>query len=476
MNYNVVILEMLTALLGIIMLVAGLVIQKEPKKIIGYIGVAALLSILCISFFIDTNKSVSLLEGLYVSDALAVYFKQIFLIASILVMTMSIGYNNRIHEAKDEFLALLVFALLGMMVLVSANDFITLYIGLELMTITFVILIAYEKKSVKSSEAGLKYILLSAMSSGVLLYGMSIIYGISGSIEFSGIINYFKDHLNNPIIVLGTVFMIIGFSFKVSLVPFHMWSPDVYEGAPIPITAFLAIGSKAAGFAVLIRILFQLLSENHQPIAPIIMALAILTMLIGNMIAIPQTNIKRLLAYSSIAHAGYILLGIVAFTQIGVSAMLYYLLLYIFANTGAFSAIVTISNETGSDTIESLTGLWKRSPLSAWTLLISMLSLAGIPPAAGFVGKFLLFMEIIKQGYLPLAFLAVGLGVVSIYYYVKVIKTMLKGEPKSGKETSSSVPASLKMVMIVSLAMTLVMGIFPSPFINWTDHIAALFI
>lgn len=473
MNYSVMILEILTALLGVVMLIAGLVIPKEPNKTVGYLGIAGLIGILGISFFIDVNKSNSFINGLYVTDALAVYFKQAFLAASILVLTMSVGYKKRIHEAKGEFLALLVFALLGMMVMASANDFITLYIGLELMTITLVILTAYEKKSVKSSEAGLKYILLSAMSSGILLYGMSLLYGISGSIVFSDILDYLKNGIT-PITVLAAVFVIAGFGFKISMVPFHMWSPDVYEGAPTPITAFLAIGSKAAGFAALIRILFQVLPEAHQAIAPIIIALTALTMFIGNLIAIPQTNIKRLLAYSSIAHAGYILLGIVAFTKVGVSAMLYYLLLYIFANTGAFSAIIAVSNETGSDTIESLTGLWKRSPLSAWTLLISLLSLAGIPPAAGFVGKFYLFTEIIKQGYLALAFLAVGLGVVSIYYYVKVIRTMLKGTPKVAEE-AASVPLSLRAVMIVSLAMTLVMGVFPGPFISWTNQVASLF-
>lgn len=473
MNYHVIVIEALTILLALCLLVAGLVFKQEKKKGIGYISVFSLIVILIVSFFIDGKKISSFSNGFYVLDSFSLYFKQIFLMGSILVMLMSINYTKRLESYRSEFFSLGIFALAGMMIMVSANDLIALYMGLELMTISFAVLTAYETTNLKSSEAGMKYILLSAMSSGLLLYGMSILYGMSGSPQFSSIIDYFEKGVKEPIVILAVVFVIVGLGFKISMVPFHMWTPDVYEGAPTPITAFFTIGSKVAGFAVLIRMLLMVMKTEQDLIVPLIVILAALTMIVGNLIAIPQKNIKRMLAYSSIAHAGYILIGIIAFSKVGVGAMLYYILLYVFANAGAFTAVIAFSNQSGNNEINSLSGMWKKSPLIAGVFLLNLLSLAGIPPMAGFIGKFYLFTAVIQEGYLWLAFLAIIMSLVSVYYYIVVIRVILTGEVK--EETPIRVPFSLKTVMIVSSIATIILGIYPGPITNWTFEVASMF-
>jgi NADH-quinone oxidoreductase subunit N len=474
MNYNAIMLEILVAILGVALLAVSLILPKGKKGIVGYLSAAALLCILVFSFMNNGSESVSFIKGLYVSDNISTYFKQIFIIAAMLVTLMSVSYVKNLTDSKSEFFVIMIFALLGMMVMASANDLITLYIGLELMSISFIILTAYDKKSIKSTEAGTKYVLLNAMSTAILLYGASLLYGVSGSPAFSDIIAYMKTGSSQPVVILGSILLIAGFGFKISAVPFHMWSPDIYEGAPTPITAFLAAGSKVAAFAVLIKLFMQLMQYSYSTMVVLVIALSVLSIIIGNIIAIPQTNLKRMLAYSSIAHAGYILIGLVSYTKGGISAMLYYLLLYIFANIGAFASITALSNQTGKDDIKDFSGMWKRSPFLSATLLISLLCLAGIPPTAGFLGKFFLFSEVIKQGYLWLAFLAMGMSVVSMYYYSIVIRVMLMNDPED--VTPIKIHGSLKAVMIISIVMILVMGLFPGPIANWTSAVANTFI
>ena len=474
MNLNSVIVEILVAALGLLVLVMSLVLPRAKKALIGYFSAFALLCILVFTFVYNSGESISFFKGLYVSDNISTYFKQIFLISAAMVSLMSISYVKKLTDSRSEFFVIMIFATLGMMVMASANDLITLYIGLELMSISFIILTAYEKKSIKSTEAGTKYVLLSAMSTAILLYGMSLLYGLSGSVNFPDIISFLESGSNPSMVVLGSVLVIAGFGFKISAAPFHMWSPDIYEGAPTPVTAFLAGGSKVAGFAVLIKILMQVMQSNQSMVVVLVITLSILSMVIGNIIAIPQTNLKRMLAYSGVAHAGYMLIGIVSYTTAGISAMLYYILLYIFANIGAFASITAFSNQTGKDDIQDFSGMWKRSPLLTAVLLTSLLSLAGIPPAAGFIGKFYLFTAAAEQGYLWIAFVAMGMSVVSIYYYIVVIRVMLMGE---ASDTSKiKIPASLKLVMIVSVIMILVMGLYPGPITNWTTLVGNTFI
>ncbi|KPU46093.1 NADH-quinone oxidoreductase subunit N [Oxobacter pfennigii] len=472
MNFSSVLLEIGVAALGLLILVIGPMFAQEKKGYLGYFSAFILLCILILSFVFKSNMSASFYEGIYVNDSMSLYFKQVFIIGAIMVTLMSVNYIKGLTDSRSEFFAIILFAALGMMCVSSSGDLITLYVSMELMSISFIILTSYEKKNIKSSEAGMKYVLLNAISSAVLLYGMSFFYGIYGSVDFKELISTLNNG-NEPLILLASILMLAGFAFKISAVPFHMWSPDVYEGAPSPVTAFLAVGSKAAAFSALIRIMTQVLNPAFNKISVLIIGLAVLSMIVGNLTAIPQKNIKRMLAYSGISHAGYILLGLIAHTEFGISAMLYYLMLYMFANVGAFASITAFINSTGREDIQDLSGMWKRSPFLSSVLLISLLSLAGIPPAAGFIGKFYLFSEVVKQGYIWLAFLAMAMSVVSIYYYITVIKTMIMGEPEGDERIN--IPPSLKIVMAVSLFMILAMGIYPGPITDWTLTVAALF-
>lgn len=470
MNYNVVLLEIFTALIGAVVLVLGLILPKERKGSIGYISAFLLLCLLVFSFLNTSGVDTSFAKGLYESNSISIYFKQIFIMSAILVTLMSISYVKKLNEGGSEFFTLIIFALVGMMVMVSSNDLITLYIGIEIMSLSFIVLTAIDKTNIKSTVAGTKYILLSGINSAVLLYGMSFLYGISGSVAFADILNSIKTGNNQSIVILGSILFIAGVGFKVSAVPFHMWSPDVYEGAPTPVTAFLAAGSKVAAFAVFIKLCIEIIEPSFAAVSSLIIALSVLSMVIGNLLALPQKNIKRMLAYSSIAHAGYLMLGIVSHTAQGVSAMMYYLLLYIFGNMGAFAAITAFSNQSGKEEIQDFSGMWKRSPFLAATLIVSLLSFAGIPPMAGFIGKFYIFSEVAKQGYLWLVFIAMAMSVVSVYYYVSVIKVMVLGQ---GDAEPIKISGSLKLVMAVCIIMVLVMGLIPGPITNWTSAAVA---
>lgn len=466
-------LEIIVAVLGVVLLVLGLLLPENEKRYIGYLGVLGLMLALAVSFTISPNPVILIFSGTYILDSYSLYLKQMFLISGILVTLMSLSYIKK-FENRAEFFALTVFAILGMMVMSSANDLITLYIGLELMTITFVILTSFNTSSLKATESGMKYIVLSAMSSAILLYGMSLIYGITGSTLFTDIITFIYYQQISPLTTLAIVAVIAGLGFKVSMVPFHMWSPDIYEGAPTPVTAFLAIGSKVAGFAALFRIFFQAIPSSFVYFVLVIVVLSALTIIIGNLIAIPQENVKRLLAYSSIAHAGYILLGLVSFSPSGLGAAFYYILVYIFANAGVFAVIIAVSSQKDRDLISDYSGMWKRSPFTSTILLISLVSLAGIPPAAGFIGKFYLFTSLIKYGYTWLAVLALGMSVVSVYYYMSFAKIVVVKAAESSEPIKTSF--SLKLVMLVSTAGTLILGIYPGPLLAWSTHVAEQFL
>lgn len=472
MNLEVLNVEIITAVLGLLVFVLGLIAPASQRKGIGYFATLGLVMTLGVAFF-TFNVQGTAFSGMYIVDAFSNFLKITFLIAAILVTMFSNSYVDVLGYNQGEFFGITIFALLGMMVMAASADLITLYMGLELMTISFIILAAYRKGDKKSSEAGLKYVLLSAMSSGILLYGMSILYGATGSTFYGDIVNVFSTGDMQPLTIMALVFLIAGFGFKISMVPFHMWSPDIYEGAPTPVTAFLAVGSKAAALAAFMRMFMIALPAARDVWMVLIIVLSGLTIVLGNFVAIPQTNIKRMLAYSSVAHAGYLLLGMVAFTQLGVSAILYYLVLYTFSNIGAFAAASAFSNATGSDEIKDYTGMWKRSPLIASVMLLCLLSLAGIPPLAGFVGKFYLFTAIVDQGYVWLTFLALGMSMVSVYYYLIVIKVMFIGNP----EDDSPIPVSLgtKTVLFITAAVSLFMGIYPAPITDFATKVAQVF-
>jgi NADH-quinone oxidoreductase subunit N len=466
MDFSAIRMELLASLLSLCLLAFGLLVPKGRKDRTGILAALGFLALLAVSFLAPGSGG-SFSGGRYLNDPLALFFKQVFLAAALLVSLMSLRFTSALQELRAEFFSLLSFAVVGMMMLASSNDFVTLYVGLELMTLPLVLLTAWEKTSGRSTEAGAKYILLSAMSSAVLLFGLSLLFGASGSLTYSEVIGALAASSADPLVVTGAVMVLAGFSFKIAAVPFHMWSPDIYEGAPTPVAAFLAVGSKAAGFAALVRLLLFVLPSQSGRFPLFVISLSVLSMVAGNLIALPQTNLKRLLAYSSISHAGYMLLGLVAFSRAGIGALLYYIVLYLFANAGIFAGISALG---GPEDIASFKGMWKRSPFMAASLLVCLLSLAGIPPAAGFLGKFYLLAEVARQGKLWLAALALVMSVVSISYYVSVIKALVM--EKADDERHLRIPLAHGLVMAVSVLVTLGMGIFPAPVTAWTQAIA----
>ena len=463
------IVELLTAALCLILLIASLSSPKYKEKLGLFTGIC-LLMILVISLF-NGGQTQTLLNGAYINDSFSTFFKQLFLIAAILTVLIS---KDHLVSKQGEFYALIVSALLGMMVMVSSGELITIYVGLELMTISFCVLIAY-KGDAKSKEASLKYIILGAMSSAIFLYGLSLIYGITQTTVIKEIAEVLGTGSIAPLEILGMIFLIAGFAFKIAIVPFHMWAPDIYEGAPTSITVFLAVASKTAGLAVLLRLFMTGMPSISSYWIELIIVLSVLTLILGNLVAIPQTNIKRMLAYSSISQAGYFLLGIIANSSLGVAAILLYSLFYLFANMGAFGVVIAVSKATGSDEIKDYAYLSKRSPFLAAVMLISLLSLAGIPPLAGFIGKFYLFLSIIEKGQLWLAFLSIGMSVVSVYYYLKVVKVMYFGE-SSEKLEPIPVSKSTKLALTISMIALVILGIYPNLVINVVLAVSKVFL
>ncbi|GKU27573.1 NADH-quinone oxidoreductase subunit N [Clostridium folliculivorans] len=463
------IVEILTAALSLALLVTNLLLPKLKEKLVFFTAIS-LFIILMISLFIGSNGQISF-GGAYIFDSFSVFFKQLFLIAAILTIVLS---KDQLISRKGEFYALIVSALLGMMIMVSSGELITIYIGLELMTISFCILIAFDDNE-RSKEASLKYIILGAVSSAVFLYGLSLIYGVTQTTIIKEIGEVLSKGQFTPLEILGMIFLIAGFAFKIAIVPFHMWAPDIYEGAPTSITAFLAVASKAAGLAVFLRIFMNGMSSVSGYWIELVIVLSILTLILGNLVAIPQTNIKRLLAYSSIAQAGYFLLGIIANSDIGVAAILLYSVVYLFANIGAFGVVIAVSKATQSTEIKDYAHLARKSPFLAAVMLISLLSLAGIPPLAGFVGKFYLFLSIIQKGQLWLAFLSIGMSVVSVYYYLKIVKVMYFGD-ESKNIQSIKISVSTKLVLTLSMILLVIFGIYPTQLINLVMEISKNFL
>ncbi|MCR4442636.1 MAG: NADH-quinone oxidoreductase subunit N [Peptococcaceae bacterium] len=474
MEFRLVYPELLTTALAFGVLVLSILVPRERRIALNYASVLGLAAVLAVLVgMLGVNDS--LLDGMYVVDGFATYFKILVVISAIMVSLISPGYTGKfMPDSTSEYNSVLLFAVLGMMLLVSAGDLITLYTSLELMTISFIALVGFGTFLRKAPEAAVKYILLSALSSALLLYGLTLVFGLSGSTLFTDIALYVKTkHVLEPLMLMGLVFILAGFAFKVSAVPFHMWTPDVYDGAPTTITAFLSVASKGAGFAVLLRLFMRVFTDT-QVWMPVVVVIAALSILLGNYVAIPQTNIKRLMAYSGIAQAGYILLGLVAYTRAGLESAIFYAMLYVFCNLGAFAVITVMGEALESDEIEDYAGLWKRSPLMAATMLICLLSLAGIPPLAGFYGKFYLFTAAMEQGYLWLVIVALGMSMVSVYYYLMVAKVMYYFDPK--EDQPIPVPLAARIVMVAAVLITIFIGVYPDPLTDVAVTVAKTFL
>ena len=427
-------LEISVVALGIVVLLADLWLPAERKRALGYAAAAAL-GLLFLNSFTGNCSCASVGEafgGMFVQDALAVFFKRFFLLAAALVLVLAVEFSDRIAAGISEYYSLIVFALAGMLFAASSNDFAMLFVSIELITITFYVLTSFTRGKVAALEAGVKYLILGALSSAFMIYGIALVWGTTGKFNFTELAAYRMSHADlasNKLFLFGVLFILVGLGFKIAAFPFQMWTPDVYQGAPTPTTAFLAIGSKAAGFVLLLRFLFTAIPSVTAHWDKLLIIVSAITILYGNLCAIPQRNLKRLLGYSSIAHAGYLLLGVAALTTAGQAAVLYYLSGYLFTTLAAFTVIGIVMRHLDNEDISGLAGLNERSPLLAATMTLAMVSLAGIPPLAGFFGKFLLFKAVVERGaenhgYYCLAITALVGVVISLYYYFGVIRVI----------------------------------------------------
>lgn len=458
--------ELTMVSVGLILLLLDLVVRK--KELVAFAGIVGAIVALYGTFKLYGLSEPQLaFSNMFILDGYANFFKLIFYLNVILTICISFKYMKIEKASYGEYYALLLFSTTGMMIMASAGDLIVLYLGLELMALSTYILAGLIRRQKRSNEAALKYFFLGAFSSAFLLYGIALTYGITGTTNIKDIAVSLLtlDIAGNPITLLGIIFIIVAFGFKIALVPFHMWAPDVYEGAPTSVTAFMSVGPKAAGFAVLGRVLFDAFGVMQVQWSSILIPLSVLSMAGGSIIALAQTNIKRMLAYSSIAHAGYMLLGVIAGTSVGLTSTVNYLMIYLFMNMGAF-AIVTMLRREGfqGENIEDYMGLAKDHPLASALMLVFMFSLTGIPPTAGFIGKFYVFMAAIQEGYTYLAIIAVVFSAVSAFFYLRIVVYMYMKDPKEAVTLTTS-PA-MSIALAVTTMMVLILGIFPSILLN----------
>jgi NADH-quinone oxidoreductase subunit N len=412
------------------------------------------------------DDAITAFQGALVTDGFSIFFNWIFLASALVVSLISYKYLEIESEHHGEYYGLILLAQCGMFFLASGTDLVTLFVGLELMAVTFYVLVGFLRSDKRSNEAAMKYLLLGAFSSGFLAYGFSLMYGLSGSTRLKEIATAIASRdAWDPMVFLAFATTAVGLLFKISAVPFHMWAPDAYEGAPTTVTAFLSVGSKAASFAFLLRIFLGPLASSRPVWEPMLIGVAILSMTVGNLAAITQTNIKRLLAYSSISHAGYMLLGLIAGNETGIKGVAIYMLVYTFMNLGAFLIVVALRRKDliGED-IEDLAGLMQKSPGYASLMLIFMLSLAGIPPTAGFIGKYFIFLSLIETKHYLLAVIATLYVAVAIYYYFRIVKSMFAGDlTDKGSLTTSF---GIRVALGVTAVLTLGIGIYPEPFVR----------
>ena len=444
---------------GALLVLVADVLLPRGSRALAWVAMLVLAATL-VSLVPFRHAHVEVAHGLLAVDQFALYFKVVFLVAAGMTVMMSARYLEIEGASPGEYYFLILCATLGMMIMAGGIDLITIFVGLETMAVSFYVLVGFIKPNQRSNEAAVKYFLLGAFSLGILLYGMSLLYGLSGTTNLRVMAAVFAGQERDPRLVLAVILVVAGIGFKIAAVPFHMWAPDVYEGAPTPVTAFLSVGSKAASFAMLLRIFLEGLPAMSTDWRLLFEVLSIVTMTVGNLAALTQTNLKRMLAYSSIAHAGYLLIGVVAGTPRGVSAMLIYLLIYSFMQLGAFAVIIMMHRrDVVGDEIKDFSGLSFRHPYAAFAMLMFMLSLGGIPPTAGFMGKFWLFSAAIEAKYYWLAVIGVLNSAISLYYYVRIVVFMyLK------KETIGSTPVTsptLAVALGVAVFGTILLGVYP---------------
>ena len=450
---------------GMIVMVTGLFIDRAKVASTALISLfAVLLAIFVNSPLRWMNKTA--FTGLISLDPYTWFFNLLILIATGITVLISIRYLTDDGLDLYEFFALLLFSAAGMMFMVSANHLLVIFVGLETLSISIYVLAGILPGNVKAKEAALKYLILGGFSSAIFLYGAALMYGAAGSLSLPVLTKYFQGGHVGGMGTIGVGMLLVGFAFKVAAVPFHMWTPDVYEGAPTPLTGFMSVGVKAAAFAAFVRVFFEALTPLEVNWSHILWVLAALTMILGNLTAVVQDNIKRMLAYSSIAHAGYILIGMVAGKEAGIAGILYYLLAYTFTNLGAF-AVVTLVGRKGEANvmIDDYRGLAGSHPLLALVMSIFLFSLAGFPPTAGFVGKFTIFKAAISQGYVWLVILGVLTSAVSVFYYFRVIMKMYMETPETVQPALRFAPGTV-LALSIAVAVVIYIGVFPTTYLN----------
>ncbi len=465
--------EIWLACAAMALLMLGAFRKRESARLCGWLAIAALIAAGAVAVAVTPQRGI-IFHGQFIADHFALFMKLLVLGGSALTLVMSQDFIEREGMARFEFPVLVLFATLGMLMMVSANDLIALYIGIELQSLSLYVVAAFKRDDVRSTEAGLKYFVLGALSSGMLLYGCSLVYGFAGSTNFAVLAKLFAPATAGTTsigLIVGIVFVMAGLAFKVSAVPFHMWTPDVYEGAPTPVTAFFAVAPKIAAIALFTRVMTGPFGPLVMEWRQILVAVSIASMVLGALAAINQTSIKRLMAYSSIGHVGYALVGLAAGTPSGVRGVLIYMATYLFMNLGAFACILSMKRGGKMvETIADLAGLSRSQPKVAYAFAIFMFSMAGIPPFAGFLGKVFVFLPALEAGLYTLAVVGMLASVVGAYYYIRIIQIMFMDEPAAAFDRPDT---SVAAVMGVSAAVTALFVVFFWPVLQAADAAAA---
>ena len=466
--------ELVLAIMAMVLLLYGVFRGDKSVGSVSWLAVLGLLTVGVIMSLLPESMQ-SAFAGQFVVDQFARFMKWLVILGSAIAVLMSMNYNEREGITRFEFPVLILFAALGMLLMISANDLISLYVGLELQSLALYVIAAFRRDSTKSSEAGLKYFVLGALSSGMLLYGASMIYGFAGTTRFDTLATLFTGPNADPGVgvVVGLVFLLAGLAFKVSAVPFHMWTPDVYEGAPTPVTAFFAVAPKIAAIALLVRTMVGPFGELFEQWQQIVILISILSMLLGALAAIWQQNLKRLLAYSSIGHVGYALVGLAAGSKEGITGIGVYMAIYLAMNVGTFCCVLSMRRQgLMAEGIDDLAGLARNHPMMAAAMAVFMFSMAGIPPLAGFFGKLYIFLAAVNEGLYTLAIIGVLTSVVGAYYYLRIVKIMYFDEPADAFDKTAG--REVGVIMTVAGLFTLLFFVFPSPIVNAATQAAAV--
>lgn len=464
--------ELLVLSTALLILAVELFLAEEQKRYLAYIAVAGLWLAAIFSAQL-VGVQVSMLGDMFSLDSFGLVLKILILIATSMAIILATDFLNFPGSKQGEYYSLVLFSALGMIIIASASNLIAIFVGVQLTSVPLYILAGFQKFDIKSNEAALKYFLLGILTAGVTLYGLSLIYGLTGTLNMPEIAKkLLQINLNDPVLFIGMTFVVSGLTFKIAAVPFHFWAPDTYEGAPTPVTAFIAAVPKIAGFAALVRLIFTAFPEFTSQWVGLFGLASILTMLTGNILAIPQHNIKRMLAFSGIAHVGYILIGLAVTNEHALAGMIFYLISYAAMNLGAFAVVIGLERTSPGNLIEDYTGLSERAPPLAAAMTIFLISLVGFPTTSGFISKFLVFGAAIEKGYAWLAIIGVLNSVISLYYYLNVVRHMYFMSAK--EKAPVEVPWSIWAVIAIAVVAVMLLGLYPEPFIHLVRSITLI--